>query len=104
MDALRPEFAERIAFVIADLSTREGQAFASRFGVGETTLVFFDRNGMTLDQYHGTVTEAHLRRIIEGNFADVGARQDFSSQPPMLDAIRNKYNQTAKDIIDSIGR
>ncbi len=64
VDALRPEFNDRVAFVTADLSTSEGQVFAGRLGVGETTLVFFDRDGTPINRYHGTVTTANLRRLI----------------------------------------
>ncbi len=101
MDALRPEFADRVAFVTADLSTREGQSFASRFGVAETTLVFFDRTGMPINQYHGAITEAYLRRLMDQTYGAGTTSPEFDRQ---LEAIRRKYNETAKSIIDSMGR
>ena len=107
VDALRPEFADRIAFVTADLSTREGQAFASRFGVGETTLLFLDGNGMPVNQYHGTTTESQLRRVIEGTFGYGAPRPELSRQSPDFNALRetiDRYNENAKSIIDSMGR
>jgi hypothetical protein len=68
VDTLRPEYEDRVAFVTADLSTLEGQAFAATAGVGETTLLFFDRSGNPLNQQQGATTEANLRRLIDSTF------------------------------------
>ena len=65
MEALYPEFRDRIAFVLADLSTYEGQAFARQYQVGETTLVFFDATGRQVDVRHGVEPEAELRHALE---------------------------------------
>ncbi len=82
----------------------EGQTFASHFGVGHTTLLFFDRDGDLVNQHYGTTTAAHLRRVIDGTFASGRTRQDVVSHPETLEAIREKYNRQAKEIIDSMGR
>ena len=68
VDVLRPEFADRIAFLMVDLTSAEGQQFAARFGVRETTLVFFDRTGNLLDRRFGVPTVDGLRATIRGNF------------------------------------
>ncbi len=68
VDVLRPEFADRIAFLMVDLSSAEGQQFAGRFGVRETTLVFFDRSGNLLDRRYGVPTVDGLRTTIRGSF------------------------------------
>jgi hypothetical protein len=69
VDALRPEFADRVAFVTADMSTAEGQTFAFNLGVGETTLLFFDRQGAVVNKFLGAASETQLRRVIETTFA-----------------------------------
>jgi hypothetical protein len=68
VDALQPELGNRIAFVLADLSTAEGQAFARMYGAGETTLVFLDPAGRAINMYRGVTTEAHLRSMIRTTF------------------------------------
>jgi len=68
VDVLRPEFADRIAFLMVDFTSAEGQQFAARFGVRETTLVFFDRTGTLLDRRYGVPTIDALRATIRGNF------------------------------------
>ena len=68
VDVLRPEFADRIAFLMVDLTSAEGQQFGTRFGVRETTLVFFDRSGTLLDRRYGVPTVDGLRATIRGNF------------------------------------
>ncbi|MPZ76423.1 MAG: hypothetical protein GEU77_07845 [Deltaproteobacteria bacterium] len=50
------------------MSTADGQAFAASTGMGETTLLFFDRYGTPVNQYHGVTTEGNLRNVIESTF------------------------------------
>jgi hypothetical protein len=57
-----------VAFVLADLNTPEGQAFASRHGVGNTTLVLLDRGGSRLETLTGIQEEDMLRRRIRASF------------------------------------
>ena len=68
VDALHGEFSNQIAFVMLDITSMEGQQFAARVGVQETTLVFFDRFGMVIDRKYGVPTIDVLRAIIHGNF------------------------------------
>ena len=74
VDALRPEFNDRVAFVVADLTTYEGQDFSARFGLPETTLVFFDAVGRQLGTLQGVQNQAALRNQIQEAFGlPVGA-------------------------------
>jgi hypothetical protein len=57
-----------VAFVLADLSTSEGLAFANRHGVGNTTLVFLDATGKRLDTLVGVQDEAALKGRIRASF------------------------------------
>jgi hypothetical protein len=68
VDALRPEFRGQVAFVLADLSTPEGRAFADRHGVGNTTIVFLDASGKRLETLVGIQDEAALRGRLRANF------------------------------------
>lgn len=65
---MRPEFHKDIAFVLADLQTTEGQAFANRYGVGNTTLIFLDASGKRLDTVTGIQEEHALRERIRARF------------------------------------
>jgi thioredoxin-like negative regulator of GroEL len=53
-----------VAFVLADLNTPEGRAFAARHGVGNTTLVLLDASGRRVETLTGLQDEAALRRRI----------------------------------------
>lgn len=68
VDALRPQLDNRIAFVVADLDTAAGWDFARIYGVGETTLVFLDANGRTLNVHRGVTNQSHLRRVIQATY------------------------------------
>jgi thioredoxin-like negative regulator of GroEL len=68
VDALRPEFRGQVAFVLADLNTPEGHAFANRHGVGNTTLVFLDATGKRLETLMGVQDENALRARIRSGF------------------------------------
>jgi thioredoxin-like negative regulator of GroEL len=68
VDALRSEFQGRVAFVLADLTTAEGQAFAARHEVGNTTLVFLDVTGRRMATFVGLQEEDVLRERIRASF------------------------------------
>jgi hypothetical protein len=57
-----------VAFVLADLSTPEGLAFANRHGVGNTTLVFLDAGGKRIETLAGIQDENALRGRIRASF------------------------------------
>ncbi len=101
---LRPEFYNKLVFVVADLGTRDGQSFAYRYKVGETTLVFFNSTGRRIGTLRGVQTEESLRIYIESLYRSSGRATVGGTQPPKLRGIVDEYNRTAKDIIDSMGR
>jgi hypothetical protein len=68
VDALRSEFHGQVAFVLADLETPEGQAFARQHGVGNTTLVFLDASGRGIATLLGVQDRAALRARIRATF------------------------------------
>jgi hypothetical protein len=68
VDALRPEFRGQVAFVLADLNTPEGRAFATRHEVGNTTLVFLDTTGKRIETLTGVQDEGVLRGRIRASF------------------------------------
>jgi thioredoxin-like negative regulator of GroEL len=68
VDALRLEFRGQVAFVLADLNTPEGLAFANRHGVGNTTLVLLDADGTRLETLVGIQEEGALRERIRASF------------------------------------
>jgi hypothetical protein len=68
VNALKSEFDDEIAFVLANLQTHEGQAFASQHGVPNTTLVFLDANGERLEILRGTQDRNELRAEIKRIF------------------------------------
>jgi hypothetical protein len=89
---------------LADLSTPEGQEFAARYNSGQTTLIFFDRLGAFLYQRYGVLTEPQLRTLIDMTFGFGNAPEDSSRRQADLEKIRKQYDDTAKRIIESIGR
>ncbi len=54
--------------MLADLNTPEGSAFASRYEVGNTTLVFFDATGKRIETLVGVQDERTLRQRIRASF------------------------------------
>ena len=104
VDVLRPEFYNKLVFVVADLGTRDGQAFSSRYRVGETTLVFFNSTGGRIGTMRGVQTEESLRIYIESLYRSPGRATVGGTQPPKLRGIVDEYNRKAKDIIDTMGR
>jgi hypothetical protein len=89
---------------LADLSTAEGQEFAARYNSGQTTLVFFDRFGTFLYQRYGVLTEPQLRMLIDTTYGFGNSPGDSSHRQADLEKIKKKYDETAKQIIDSMGR
>jgi hypothetical protein len=57
-----------VAFVLADLNTPEGRAFATKHEVGNTTLVFLDATGKRIDTVVGVQEAAALRERIHASF------------------------------------
>jgi hypothetical protein len=57
-----------VAFVLADLNTPEGRAFASRHEVGNTSLVLLDATGKRFETLTGVQDAGALRRRIKTGF------------------------------------
>lgn len=52
-----------LQYLVANLSTREGQSFAGQHGVGKITLLIFDRRGQRQKILSGPNTREQLQRI-----------------------------------------
>ncbi len=65
MDSLIPEFQKDCIFVLADLNTPEGHAFAIRHNVPNTVLIFFDGDGRKLDTIYGVQEPDELQGKIK---------------------------------------
>ena len=63
VDALRPEFNNQIAFVLVDLTTPEGHAWALSQGAWQTTLIFFGGSGRRVAVLQGEQSLDRLRSI-----------------------------------------
>lgn len=64
------EFEEcDLVYLIADINTPEGQAFAVRHGVGNVTLLLFDGAGDLQHTVHGLQTRDQLLPIFRGHHA-----------------------------------
>lgn len=69
MNAVRPDFTDDdIAFVIANLQTSEGEAFARQHNVPNTTLVYLDAAGHPLEIQRGIPSQNELRNSIREIF------------------------------------
>lgn len=62
---IRDEYEPRLQFVVADLGTPQGRAFANRFGLNDGQKMFIDSDGeaMVIAHHNGGVGE--LRAIID---------------------------------------
>jgi hypothetical protein len=65
VDSLIPEFQDRVVFIVADLQTPQGEAFAIRNNVPNTVLVFFDGQGQRIETIYGVQEERELRGRIK---------------------------------------
>ena len=61
MNAIRDEYAERLAFIVADINTPEGRTFANSHGLMPAALVFFSANGDKLQTLYTPQTAESLR-------------------------------------------
>lgn len=62
MDLLIPEFKDAAVFIVADITTTEGNAFALRNNVPNTVLLLFDGEGRRVDTIYGVQEEGELRQ------------------------------------------
>ena len=63
VDALRPEFNDQIGFVLVDLQTQKGHAWALSHSAGQTTLIFFGASGRRVAVLQGEQSFDRLRSI-----------------------------------------
>lgn len=67
------EFGEcDLVYLIADINTPEGQAFALRYGVGNVTLLLFDGAGGLRQTVQGMQSKDQLMPIFRGHHAAAG--------------------------------
>ncbi|MBF0287422.1 MAG: hypothetical protein HQM14_06350 [SAR324 cluster bacterium] len=67
VDSLKPEYEKRVHFLIADLTSDEGKAFAQFHRVGSVTLMFFS-NGKKITTLQGKQSAEFLRRAFNRAF------------------------------------
>ena len=68
MNTIRPEYAAVVEFVVADLLTPEGRAFAATHNVSAVTLVFFAPDGTQRGAVQGTQDLDALRNSLNEAF------------------------------------
>lgn len=62
-DAMDAFDADEIQYLVANIRTDEGRAFARKHQVGHVTLLLFDNNGKRLDTLVGPNTAKNLERV-----------------------------------------
>ncbi|MEO0341862.1 MAG: hypothetical protein AAF198_00350 [Pseudomonadota bacterium] len=67
--ALRQFDDGEITYLVANISTKEGQAFAARYGVAHVTLLLFDAAGNLIHVEQGVQTKGHLVEVFADQFA-----------------------------------
>jgi hypothetical protein len=65
MDAIRSDYAQRVEFLVADMSTTPGRGFAARHDAGDGTVLLFDARGAHLATLHQPQGTAELRQALE---------------------------------------
>ena len=68
LNKVRPEYATSVEFVVADLLTPEGQAFATSHNVSSVTLVFFAPDGTPRGGVKGVQGIDELRNSLNQAF------------------------------------
>lgn len=69
MNAVRDDFEERVAFIVADINTPEGKRFADSHGFGPAALAFFAANGDRLQLLYSEQTGESLRQHLNTTFS-----------------------------------
>ena len=68
---VQSDFDSRLEFVVADLGTPEGRAFAERYKVNNAQALFLDQNGQPLQVTGIPADEQALRNQLESKLASV---------------------------------
>ena len=66
---VRPDYEDRLQFVVADLGTPQGRAFAGRFGLADGVAVFLTGAGEPLGAFAVPVSEEALRGQLDRRLA-----------------------------------
>jgi len=68
VNSLKPEYAGKIRFILANLDSREGRLFAEYHNVNRVTLIFFKPDGEKISSLSGELDPKYLRRIFDRVF------------------------------------
>lgn len=68
MNEIRDDYAGRLEFIVADIKTPEGKAFADKHGLQPTALVFFSATGENLQTLYSPQTGESLRQELRKIF------------------------------------
>ena len=68
LDRVRDDYEDRVDFLIADIDTPEGKAFAQRQQLDSSMLVFFAPDGTRLKVTDSNINEAGLRMALDNAF------------------------------------
>ncbi|MCB1985090.1 MAG: hypothetical protein H6936_01130 [Burkholderiales bacterium] len=68
MNAIRDDYEERLAFIVADINTPEGKTFADRNTLMPTALVFYSASGNHLQTLYAAQTVESLRQELNKIF------------------------------------
>jgi hypothetical protein len=69
MDDLRAEYAGRVAFLVAPLGAPNGQAFGTRFGATNGSVVMFSAKGNAVGTVYLPANTAELKNALESLLA-----------------------------------
>ena len=84
--ALKAYSEDEVTYLVANIKTREGAAFAGRFGVPHVTLLFFDETGTHADRLAAQVRQAAPNASNKGR--DTGSPAAFHSGCHCTDAVK----------------
>lgn len=65
LNQIRPDYEPDVEFLVADLGTPDGGAFASRFGLPNGVAVLLDGHGRPIQVYPVTDDVSELRRSLD---------------------------------------
>jgi len=68
MNAIRADYAGEVDFLVAHLGMPDGQAFASRHGAGDGTVLLFSADGQRIQSLRQPQTVDELRQALDAAF------------------------------------
>ena len=72
LNAVRGDYEDRMEFVVADLGTPQGQAFARKHNIRDGLAIFLSPNGKPVTIYTIPADEPRLRKQLDSGLAEVG--------------------------------